>query len=265
MIYIVKKPTDAPGDDSTGAVVRELRRSGSDPLFLDLDRMDPFSAGLKEGVVWICGLRQDEHQIEVVRALALAHRVINDPEAIMTCASKVLTTALLIAHDVPSPDTCFTASAETAAAFLRKHGRSVYKPVYGFDGLGIRFVSTPADLGEPPYYLQEYIRNDRDYRVFVLGGEAVGAIARSGGGELAHNIHQGGDGAPVTPDGELAATAEAAAFAVGTDYAGVDLLETPGGYTVLEVNGTPNWHCMSAPIPTLLAAYLREQEEEIHR
>ncbi len=265
MIYVVKKPTDAPGDDSTGAVVRELRRTGSEPVFLDLDRVDPFSARLEDGVVWVCGLRQDEHQIEVLNALALSNRVINDPGAIVTCASKVLTTALLIAHDVPSPDTCFTASADTAAAFLRKHGRSVYKPVYGFDGNGIRFVSSPGELGDPPYYLQEYVPNERDYRVFVLGGEAVGAIARSGGGELAHNIHQGGCGVPVAPEGELADISRAAAFAVGADYAGVDLLETPGGFTVLEVNGTPNWHCMSAPIPTLLARYLREQEDEIYR
>ncbi len=265
MIYVVKKPTDTPGDDSTGAVVRELRKAGKDPEFLDLDRIDPFSGEMGEGVVWICGLRQDEHQIEVARALSLRHRVVNDPEAIATCASKVHTTALLLAHDVPSPATCFTASLEVAARFLSKYGRSVYKPVYGYDGNGIRFVASPGELGAPPYYLQEYIPNDRDYRVFVLGGVAVGAITRSGGGELAHNIHQGGLGTPVSPEGDIAAIAEAAAFAVGADYAGVDLLETPGGFTVLEVNGTPNWHRMSAPIPSLLASYLIEQEDELRK
>ncbi|MCU0631223.1 MAG: RimK family alpha-L-glutamate ligase, partial [Methanoregulaceae archaeon] len=29
-----------------------------------------------------------------------------------------------------------------------------------------------------------------------------------------------------------------------------------------EVNGTPNWHCMSAPIPKLLAEYLISKERE---
>jgi ribosomal protein S6--L-glutamate ligase len=33
-----------------------------------------------------------------------------------------------------------------------------------------------------------------------------------------------------------------------------------GSYTVLEVNGTPNWHCMKAPIPRLLAEYLAQQK-----
>jgi len=47
---------------------------------------------------------------------------------------------------------------------------------------------------------------------------------------------------------------------VGVDYCGVDLLCDREGYTVLEVNGTPNWHCMATPIPKLLASYLIECE-----
>jgi ribosomal protein S6--L-glutamate ligase len=53
-----------------------------------------------------------------------------------------------------------------------------------------------------------------------------------------------------------------AAIAVGVDYGGVDLLKDDEGYTVLEVNGTPNWHCMSAPIPKLLAEYLVMKERQ---
>jgi ribosomal protein S6--L-glutamate ligase len=58
--------------------------------------------------------------------------------------------------------------------------------------------------------------------------------------------------------------AGAAARVVGVDYGGVDLLRTGDGYCVLEVNGTPNWHCMAVPIPALLASYLIEKEREIH-
>jgi tetrahydromethanopterin:alpha-L-glutamate ligase len=49
---------------------------------------------------------------------------------------------------------------------------------------------------------------------------------------------------------------------VGVDYGGVDLLARDDGYTVLEVHGTPNWHCMAAPIPRLLAAYLIDTERD---
>jgi ribosomal protein S6--L-glutamate ligase len=51
---------------------------------------------------------------------------------------------------------------------------------------------------------------------------------------------------------------------VGVDYGGVDLLRTGDGSCVLEVNGTPNWHCMAVPIPALLASYLIEKERELH-
>jgi ribosomal protein S6--L-glutamate ligase len=118
-------------------------------------------------------------------------------------------------------------------------------------------------LGPPPYYLQEYIKNDRDFRVFVINGEAVGAISRTSD-SLAHNIHQGGVGCPCQIDNSMQEISQAAAKAVGVDYGGVDLLMQDDAYTVLEVNGTPNWHCMAAPIPILLAEYLIEKEREFN-
>ena len=41
------------------------------------------------------------------------------------------------------------------------------------------------------------------------------------------------------------------------------ILHDEEGYTVLEVNGTPNWHCMAAPIPELLARYLIQEERKM--
>jgi ribosomal protein S6--L-glutamate ligase len=119
----------------------------------------------------------------------------------------------------------------------------------------VRLVTSPDGLGKPPYYLQEYVPNQRDFRVFVIDGIAVGAISRTSE-SLAHNIHQGGFGRPYPVDDEMQEISGTAARAVGVDYGGVDLLECENGYTVLEVNGTPNWHCMAAPIPHLLAEYL---------
>jgi ribosomal protein S6--L-glutamate ligase len=63
----------------------------------------------------------------------------------------------------------------------------------------------------------------------------------------------------------MGAMAGEAARAVGVDYGGVDLLKDEEGYTVLEVNGTPNWHCMSAPIPKLLANYLIVKQRLLRR
>lgn len=263
MIRIVRKPTDTPGDDSTAQVCAALDARGAAWTDLDLDAVDPFDCGLEGSMIWACGLRQDGHQFEALQALALANRVVNTPGAIATCASKVATTALLIRAGLPSPATGFLRTREQAAVFIAAHdSKAVFKPVYGYDGNGIRLVDSADDLKEPPYYLQEYVPNDEDYRIFVIGDEAIGAIRRTSP-HLTHNIHQGGRGEAVPVTREMARLAVAAARAVGADYAGVDLLPLPCGFTVLEVNGTPNWHCMTAPIPILLADYLVRCEESV--
>ncbi len=263
MIHIIPKPTDTPDDNSTGMVMDELRRMGVPFAVLDLAAVDPFHLPVEGETIWACGIRQDGVQFELLKALELANHVINSPEAIATCASKVTTTAKLIHAGAPSPDTCFTNDKMIVADFLAAHeGRAVYKPVYGFDGNGIYLFDSVDQITEAaPYYVQEYVRNDRDYRIFVIGNKAVGAIKRESA-HLTHNIHQGGCGCAVEISPEMRTAAESAAAAVGIDYCGVDLLPLEdGGYTVLEVNGTPNWHCMTAPIPRLLAEYLVEQEK----
>ena len=262
MIYIVPKPTDTPDDNSTGAVMRELEKADARYEVLDLSEIDPLNSGLENELIWVCGIRQDGHQFETLNVLSLNNRVINTPASIVACASKVMTTALLLAHGVKTPDTAYTQSERRAREFLLRHKKIVYKPLYGYDGNGVRLVTEPGELGPGPWYLQEYVRNDRDFRVFVLGGEAVGAIARVSD-TLTHNIHQGGTGMPVEIDEDMRAVAEGAAAAIGIDYCGVDLLLDREGYTVLEVNGTPNWHCMAAPISNLLARYLIEREREM--
>jgi RimK family alpha-L-glutamate ligase len=262
MIHIVPKPTDSPDDNSTTAVAREIRKQGGEYQLLDLNRIDPFTPPFEHELVWVCGITQDEHQFEVLQALSVSNILVNTPSAISTCASKVLTTALLMRHAIPSPLTLFTTSRESAGNFIKEQGKVVIKPVYGFDGHGIFLIDSPDQLGKPPYYLQEYVQNDRDFRIFVIDGIPVGAIMRISD-TLAHNIHQGGTGTPCEIDDEMRSIAGAAARVTGVDYGGVDLLRYGDSYCVLEVNGTPNWHCMSAPIPALLARYLLEKERSL--
>ncbi len=262
MIYIVPKPTDSDGDNSTAAVINELEILGEKWELLSPDIINPFHNAPERALIWICGMKQDQHQFEVLNALSLNNRCCNTPEAIATCASKVLTSALLIRHLIPTPKTFFSNSKEAAIKFLNANSCVVEKPVYGYDGVGVGLVTKENELTGPPFYLQEYIKNERDYRIFVINGKAVGAIMRESP-HLAHNIHQGGTGTPVPLNNIMEEISVKAAEAVSADYCGVDLLEIPGGYTVLEVNGTPNWHCMSAPIPRLLARFLSATHGEV--
>lgn len=263
MIHIIKKPTDTPDDNSTAMVVSALEKLNVPFKFLDLDLINPFSPGIEGELIWVCGIRQEGTQFEKISVLDISNTVINSPEAIAICASKVQTTARLIGAGVPTPETIFTNSRQDVERFLEKHGKVVYKPVYGFDGNGIYPMTEIGELGEEPYYIQEFIKNNCDYRVFVIDEEAVGAIRRSSD-SFAHNIHQGGHGEPVFDIPEnMADIAADAAKSVGIDYCGVDLLPWEDSYLVLEVNGTPNWHCMGVPIPEYIAQYLAEKEKSM--
>jgi tetrahydromethanopterin:alpha-L-glutamate ligase len=261
MIYIIKKPTDTIHDNSTEAVVRELDRMGTSHHYLDLDNLDVLSCDIVNDLIWVCGMKQDASQFEMLNVLAMKNLVINSPDAIATCASKARTSALLLKNGVNTPETLFTSSRKLAEDFLNKYGKVVYKPLYGYDGNGIFPLEQMSELGDAPYYLQKYVENNRDFRVFVINGKAVGAIMRTSDC-FAHNIHQGGEGKPVDVTPEMADVVVAAAKAIGIEYCGVDLLETGDSFTVLEVNGTPNWHCMAVPIPRYLAEYLVELERE---
>jgi tetrahydromethanopterin:alpha-L-glutamate ligase len=107
-------------------------------------------------------------------------------------------------------------------------------------------------------YIQEFIENPgRDIRAFVVGGKAIGAIYRKAvSGSWINNLSQGGSADRCSLTEEQKEIAEKAALAVGTAFAGVDIVEgmtdnlgkevkvhssqTGGSPKILEVNGTPS-------------------------
>lgn len=107
-------------------------------------------------------------------------------------------------------------------------------------------------------YIQEFIENPgRDIRAFVVGGTAIGAIYRkAASGSWVNNLRQGGNADRCVLTEEQKEIAEKAAMAVGTTFAGVDIIEgltdnpgkefkihssrTEGSPQILEVNGTPS-------------------------
>lgn len=79
-----------------------------------------------------------------------------------------------------------------------------------------------------------------DLRLFLVGGRVLGAARRlAQGDEFRSNLHLGGRAEVVEPTSREVAVAEAAVAAIGIEVAGVDLLSSPSGPLVLEVNGSP--------------------------
>jgi [lysine-biosynthesis-protein LysW]---L-2-aminoadipate ligase len=87
-----------------------------------------------------------------------------------------------------------------------------------------------------------------DLRLVVAGGQVVGAVRRvAPPGEWRTNVALGARRVPVTPPAEAAQLAIDAAAAVGLALAGVDLLPSADGWTVLEVNGAVDFSGIYAP------------------
>lgn len=90
--------------------------------------------------------------------------------------------------------------------------------------------------------VQEFIEEagGKDLRVFVVNGEVVGCIERSGvEGEFRSNLHKGGSARVCDPDQKVKMAALEAARLLGLTVAGVDVLLSSRGPLVIEVNSTP--------------------------
>lgn len=114
------------------------------------------------------------------------------------------------------------------------------------------------------FVLQEFIPNNGDYRVIVMGDEVVMVIERVATGEShLNNTSQGGSAKiiPVTdlPDHVRAASIRAAKY-FAREIAGVDMVEstTDGAFYCFEVNRSPQIEHASfeAEKATVLAEYL---------
>jgi RimK family alpha-L-glutamate ligase len=180
-------------------------------------------------------------------------RVVNSPRAIERSVDKFYTTTLLHEAGLLVPDTVVCERAEEAMAAVRQMGDVVIKPIFGSLGHGMVRVSDPEtalrvvralEQIKSVFYVQRAIdHGGRDLRIFVVGGEVIGAIERLAPvGEWRTNVAIGGAAIAVEVSPEMERVARAAAVAVGADYAGVDVLPTrDGSVFVLEVNGIPGW------------------------
>lgn len=199
-------------------------------------------------------LEQVVLRLDVLHGLReLGVPVYNDGRAIERSVDKGMTTFLLERAGLPTPPTWVTESEQAARAVLMREcgaGREVViKPLFGSQGKGLRRLKSVAELPaaeeyDGVWYLQRYVDNGEgnwhDYRVFVIGGDAVAAMVRRGAHWI-NNVAQGGRCEAQAPTGELAELAVAAARALDMDYAGVDIIRHGGRAFVVEVNGIPAW------------------------
>jgi RimK family alpha-L-glutamate ligase len=203
--------------------------------------------------------------------------VINSARAIERSVDKFYTTALLQEAGLPVPETVVCERGGDAMAaiarILDSGAEVIVKPIFGSMGHGLVRIADlevawrvvrPLEQMRSVFYIQRAIdHGGRDVRLFVVGGEVVGAVERTAAaGDWRTNVARGGSARAIKAPPHWCESAIAAAAAVGADYAGVDLLQSPSGEMfVLEVNGIPGWHGLQGATGVDIAAAIVEQME----
>lgn len=252
------KPDDDPGQAQQGNIVQPAHFQQFDVI---LDRAMEFTRGL--------------YALQILNSWGI--KTVNHASVVATCGDKLLTTAALSQHHVPSPRTEIAFTPEAALEAIETMGYPVVlKPVIGSWG---RLVSKVNDreaaeallehksvLGHflhEIFYLQEYIKKPgRDIRIIMLGDEIISAIYRSSE-HWVTNTARGASSTPCAIDDALDKIAHDASRAVGGGFLAIDVIEDETrGYLINEINPTPEFRgsetATGADIPNRIIDYLLE-------
>ncbi|HTT73289.1 MAG TPA: lysine biosynthesis protein LysX [Thermoplasmata archaeon] len=205
--------------------------------------------------------RSVSHTRSVYATRCFAHYgvpTVNAPEVVELAGDKILASLRLRARGIPVPRTEIALSPEAAITAIERIGYpAVLKPAVGSWGRLMakvddaeeaeQILEHKAALGAPihsVFYVQEYVaKPDRDLRLFVIGPQVVAAMYRRSTAWRT-NAARGAtaEAAEVTP--ELRELALRAAEAMGGGVLAVDVIESPRGPLVLEVNPTPEFKAL---------------------
>jgi len=170
-------------------------------------------------------------------------RCINRASTIEIASDKLRTSLALEAEGIPTPRTIIAVEQTGALEAVERIGYpAVLKPTVGSWGRLLARVNDRdaaeaviehrATLGssqQQVHYIQEHIdKRGADYRVFVVGGSAVAAIARRSE-HWVTNTARGAKAEGTEVTGELGVLSQRASQAVGGDVVAVDLFESPEG------------------------------------
>jgi [lysine-biosynthesis-protein LysW]--L-2-aminoadipate ligase len=202
--------------------------------------------------------------------------VVNPSVVAERCGDKYVTSQLLVQHGIPTPRVLMAFDPESALQAVETMGYPcVLKPVIGSWGrllakidnltMAQAIIEHKSLLGvnHQIFYVQEYIEKPgRDIRAFVVGEEVIGAIYRSSENWIT-NTARGGKASNCPITHEIAGLCRHAADAIGHGLLAVDLLETPDGLMIIEINHTMEFRnsiqTTGVNIPARMVDYLFEQ------
>lgn len=177
----------------------------------------------------------------------------NTSAGIANSRDKLRAIQILSRHDIGMPATMFVRDRADVLAAIEQVGGApvVIKLLEGTQGIGVilapdtkvaEAVIETLQSTKQNVLIQRFVKESkgRDVRALVVGDRVVAAMRRSAqGDEFRSNVHRGGSVESVELDPEYARVAVQAAQIMGLRVAGVDMLESDRGPSVMEVNSSP--------------------------
>ncbi|MBX3070443.1 MAG: lysine biosynthesis protein LysX [Thermomicrobiales bacterium] len=204
---------------------------------------------------------------------------INRSSATAICDDKAYCSLSLAAAGIPTPRTLLAFSVESGLEACEAIGYpAVLKPVTGSWGRLLTKVNGPeqarvileqklevGSFHHGIFYVQEFLEKPgRDIRCFVVGDRVLAASYRASDHWITNTARGATSHAcPVTPQIEELSLRSCAS--VGARIAGVDLIETFDGYSVVEVNTGGEFHGLLSTTEVNIAAEIVEEAARLGR
>jgi ribosomal protein S6--L-glutamate ligase len=169
--------------------------------------------------------------------------ILNPYPVAAMCRDKIVTSHVLGAAGVPTPDTWVTDHRRFLYGLL-EGGPIVVKPYRGSRGVGVQVIRSveeieAAELDGGPLFVQRYHApdgNGLDYKMYCIGGEVFGVRrvwpARTAADKL---------GQPFEPGEELVRIARQCSAAIGVDTFGFDIVFSDGVPYVVDLSSWPGF------------------------
>ncbi len=172
-------------------------------------------------------------------------KVINNPTSVRNVSEKFFSSKFFKFM----PETIFTKNFNEIKIFLKKNKKIVIKPINGYAGKNILFLSNKLNKKNIEKYLknfnhvmvQKYLPKvqDGDKRIFIINGNVKGAIRRlPKKGSILSNISQGGVAYKTTLNPRELKISKIVAKELKKNnifFAGIDLV---GGFLIGDINVT---------------------------
>jgi ribosomal protein S6--L-glutamate ligase len=177
----------------------------------------------------------------------------NTATGIANSRDKLRSTQILSRYDIGIPPTEFVRDKSDVLPAIERVGGApvIIKLLEGTQGVGViladsvkvaQAIIETLQSTKQNVLVQKFVIESRgkDIRAFVIGDRVVAAMRRvAQGDEFRSNVHRGGQVERADLDSAYEETAVRAAQIIGLRVAGVDMLETTSGPSVMEVNSSP--------------------------